>query len=301
MAIEELQLATDRLNMRVLVDGPTDGPLVVLLHGFPELADSWRHQLPALADAGYRAVAPDQRGYGGTDRLGPYGASTLADDVASLIRALGRDSATVVGHDWGGGVAWTFAQRHQAMLERLVVANCPPPSVLAAALLRSPRQLRKSWYMFFFQIPLLPEYVLARDHASFVARSLAGGSFVRGTFSDAELQRYRDAFAQPGAATAAINWYRAAMRQSFRSPLTRRSGTSGASRERIDKPILILWGIEDRFLGRELVEPDRLAPLLATGNAAEIVDIEGAGHFVQNEAPQEFNRELIDWLSATAG
>ncbi|HKP09584.1 MAG TPA: alpha/beta fold hydrolase, partial [Gaiella sp.] len=136
--IETLSLNANGIGFHALADGPADGPLVLCLHGFPELGRSWRHQLPALASAGYRAVAPDLRGYGETELRGPFDLPTLVEDVACLVAALGRERAVVMGHDWGGAVAWSVAARRPSVVERLVVLNCPPPQILARAIVRSP-------------------------------------------------------------------------------------------------------------------------------------------------------------------
>ena len=265
---------------------------MLCLHGFPELGRSWRHQLPALAAAGYRAVAPDLRGYGGTELRGPYDLPTLVDDAAGLVAALGRERAVVVGHDWGGAVAWGLAARRPAVVERLVVLNCPPPEVLARAILRSPAQLRRSWYVLFFQLPWLPERRMAADGAAVVARALVGGAHRRGVWSSHELGAYREAFARPGRAKAAIDWYRAAFRRALRP--RRRSGAL------VSAPTLVLWGVEDRFLERDLVAPERLRHALVEGNLATVVWIDDAGHFVQNEAPERVNAELVRWLGPAA-
>ncbi len=290
--MEHIWIETERLRMHALAEGPADGPLVVLLHGFPELARSWRHQLPALAAAGYRAVAPDQRGYGETDIEGPYDTGTLSHDVVDLVRALGRERATLVGHDWGGAVAWVVARNHPALVERLVAVNCPPPAVLTRALLHSPRQLRRSWYLLFFQVPWLPERRMARDGAAVVARALVGGSHVRAAWTTVEIDAYRAAFARPGRAKAAIDWYRAAFRRSF-VPRRRRS-------KLVSVPTLVLWGVRDRFLGPELVTPAVLATAMTPGNTPEVVLIDEAGHFVQNEAPDRVNQELVRWLASVS-
>lgn len=284
--METVALRANGASFAALADGPAEGPLVLLLHGFPELSRSWQHQLPVLAAAGYRAVAPDLRGYGGSERRGPYDLGTLAADAAGMVTALGRDRAVVVGHDWGGAVAWAVAGRHPEVVERLVVLNCPPASVLARELWRNPRQLRRSAYMLLFQLPWLPEWLLTRDRAAGVARALRGGSHVRSAWPPEELEHYRRAFLQPGAASAALGYYRAALRARPRGPRP----------QPIAAPTLILWGVLDRFLGAETVSRARLAPVLAPGNEPEIVWIEGAGHFVQNEAPEQVNAELLRWL-----
>jgi pimeloyl-ACP methyl ester carboxylesterase len=291
--MESLNLTANGIAFHALADGPSDGPLVLCLHGFPELGRSWRHQLPALAAAGYRVVAPDLRGYGGTELQGPYDLRTLVGDVEALIASLGRRRAIVVGHDWGGAVAWSVAALRPSVVEKLVVLNCPPPHELARAMLRSPSQLLRSWYILFVQLPWLPERRMAENCAEVVARALVGGSHRRGVWSADELAAYRVAFARPGRAKAAIDWYRASFRRSLRPG--RRRGLPP-----VQAPTLVLWGTEDRFLGRELADPGRLRRSLADGNEPTVVWIDDAGHFVQNEAPDRVNDELLLWLGPAA-
>jgi pimeloyl-ACP methyl ester carboxylesterase len=290
--VEELRLEANGARFRAVADGPESAPLVLLLHGFPESSRSWRHQLPALAAAGFRAVAPDLRGYGGSDKHGPYDLETLAGDAAGLVASLGRERATVVGHDWGGAVAWGTAHHAPERVERLVVLNCPHPASMRRELLTNPRQLTRSSYMFFFQLPWLPERALTRDGARQIARALRGGSHVREAWPREELDRAREAFLRPGVASAALGYYRAAAR---RPDIARRL----AARHPITAPTLILWGVHDRFLGEETIRPARLRPYFAPGNEPEIRRIEQAGHFVQNEAPERVNEELVDWLTAS--
>jgi epoxide hydrolase 4 len=287
--IERLTVNANGIRFEAAAAGPEDGPLVLLLHGFPELARSWRHQLPALAASGHRAVAPDLRGYGETERRGPYDPETLASDVAALVWALGRERATVVGHDWGGVIAWAAAARHPDVVERLAVLNAPPLPALAAEVLRNPHQARRSAYIAYFQLPRLPERRLVADDAAFVARALRGGSFVRGIWPDEELRHYRTAFSDRAAAAAALAYYRAAMRRA-------RGERRAARRSPVAAPVLILWGLRDRFLGLRTVAPERLRPLLAPGNAPLLHVHEQAGHFLQNEAPDWVNERLVAWL-----
>jgi len=286
--MEEIRLRANGLSFFALADGPESGPLVLLLHGFPELSRSWRHQLPALAGAGYRAVAPDLRGYGESEKRGPYDLATLTRDVSELVRALGRERAVLVGHDWGGAVAWATAAHHPEVVDRLVAMNCPPPAVLARELLRNPRQILRSWYMFMFQLPLLPEWMLTRRGARAVGRALRGGSHVREAWSREETSPYQAAMLRPGAARAALGYYRAI----FRPWAARWDGRARP----IAAPVLVVWGARDRFLGRETVAEGKLAPHLAAGNRAEVVFLENAGHFVQNEEPLRVNAELLRWL-----
>lgn len=293
MAPRELRLAANGLDFFALEEGPPEGPLVLLLHGFPELSRSWRHQLPALGAAGWRAVAPDMRGYGRSGKGGPYDLRTLARDARELVRALGSERAVVCGHDWGGVVAWGTAVYHPAVVERLVIMNSPHPGVMAEELSRNPRQLRRSLYMLFFQLPWIPEWNLTRNGAAQVARALRGGSAVRQAWPREETDRYRQAFLQPGAARAALGYYRSAFRSWGGA---RRDGRKSP----IAAPTLVLWGALDRFLGRELVDPAKMAPYFAAGNAPEVRFLEEAGHFVQNEAPERVNAALLEWLGAPA-
>lgn len=262
-----------------------EGPLVVLLHGFPEFWYSWRHQIPALVAAGYRVVAPDMRGYNLSDkprgwRL--YGTDHLADDIAGLIRCLGRERAHVVGHDWGAAVAYATAMRHPEVVERLAILNCPHQARTLEAF-RTLKQLRKSWYVFLFQIPRLPERRLLREDFSLAKRILRTDS--PAGFTDEDLERYAEAWAQPGALTAMLDYYRAALRQSPRSAATRLRP--------IEAPTLVIWGMRDRALGSELAEP----PARWVPNA-RIEWIPEATHWVQHDAPERVNELLTEFLGA---
>ena len=288
MSIENVALAANGLRFHALSGGRNDAPLVLLLHGFPESARSWRHQLPALAEAGYHAVAPDLRGYGRTEKHGPFDARTLVADTAALIRALGRERAVIVGHDWGGAVAWMTAHYAPEVLDRLVVLNCPHPASLPGELFRNPRQLARSSYILFFQLPWLPERVLTARRAYAITLALRAGSHVRSAWPREELDRYRDLFLAPRAAGAALGYYRAG----FRGVGTARR----AAREHpVEAPTLVLWGACDPFLGPELIARER-SPWFAPRNRPDIVSIADAGHFVQNEAPERVNEELLGWL-----
>jgi epoxide hydrolase 4 len=261
------------------------GPLVVLLHGFPEFWYAWRHQIPALADAGYRVVAPDLRGYNTSDkppRVRDYRPSVLAQDVADLVVALGARSAAVAGHDWGGGLAWLLAIQHPERIERLVVLNAPHPIRLLKSL-RSPRQLRRSWYMLAFQAPWLPERLMAARDFQALRRALRQQPTRPGAFTAQDIDRYVAAAAQPGALRAAINYYRAAFRA---NPLAQVH-----SLRRVDTPTLIIWGEQDRYLGRELAEPDR-----AWVSDVRVEWIAEASHWVQADAPERVNQLMVDFL-----
>ena len=255
--------------------GPHDGPLVVLLHGFPECWISWRHQLPALAGAGFRAVAPDLRGYGGSDKprgVAAYRVELLARDVTGLISALGRDRADLVGHDWGGHVAWHVAMSHPERVRKLAILNVPHPQQMGRGL-RTARQLRKSWYMYFFQLPLLPEWFMSRRRVRAVFRYTPAR---RDAYDERDIDTI---VAAVGDRTAPIHYYRAAAR--YRSPRW--------------KPVaaetLIIWGERDRWLGSELAEPDRRwVPRFRLERIPE------ATHWVQADAPGHVNELLLSFL-----
>lgn len=260
--------------------GLADAPLVVLLHGFPEFWGSWRHQLRALADAGYWAVAPDMRGYNESDRpedVASYEIEKLTADVAGLVHALGRSSAHVVAHDWGAVVAWQLAQDHADVVEKLAILNVPHPLQMMRGL-RRPKQMKKSWYIFFFQLPRVPERWMAKNDYAALRRLFRDDGF-----SEAEIEPYVEAMKKPGAATAAINYYRAAMRRVFRGSVPKQRV--------IEKPVLVIWGDRDIALGKEMAEPPaRFVP------NARTVHLPDATHWVQNSAPEEVNRLLLEFL-----
>jgi pimeloyl-ACP methyl ester carboxylesterase len=275
----------DLMGLRLHYVEAGEGPLVVLLHGFPEFWYSWRFQIPAFAAAGFRVVAPDMRGYNLSDKpkgVEGYDLERLARDVERLIGALGEEHAVVVGHDWGGIVAWAVAMLHPERVGRLVILNVPHPERFSRGL-RTPRQLLKSSYAFFFQIPWLPERVLrAGDFA--VVRSVFRNDPVRpGTFGEDDIDRYVEALSRPGALTAPINYYRALAR---RAPALARK-----LRRRIEAPVLVIWGQRDLFLVPELARPD---PALVPDVRVE--RLPDASHWVQQDRPERVNALLLEFL-----
>jgi epoxide hydrolase 4 len=260
------------------------GPLVLLLHGFPECWWSWRHQIGPVAAAGFRVVAPDLRGYNLSSTAGPFDLGALSGDVAALLDHLGADRARIVGHDWGGALAWHFASTRGPRCERLVVLNCPHPAVFARALRTSWRQRRRSWYLVAVQIPRLPEWLLTRRDDALVARVIRGAAVDRTHFGREELAPFREAVQRPGVARAMLGWYRAAARQ---RPRSRDVGPPV-----ITVPSLLVWAMEDAALGYDDVVPgtERYVEDL------RIERIEGCGHFVQSERPDEVNRLLTGFL-----
>jgi epoxide hydrolase 4 len=261
------------------------GSLVVLLHGFPEFWYSWRLQIPALAEAGFRVIAPDMRGYNLSEKppgIASYAIERLADDVRGLVHHAGERRAAVVGHDWGGGVAWYTPMRHPELVTKLAVLNAPHPAAFAREI-RSPAQALRSWYMFFFQLPGLPEAGLRAGNFRVLDQTLRRDPVRPDAFSEADIRRYKRAMGRPGALTASINYYRAMIRR----------GPAGVQRlvRRIDVPTLLIWGERDRYLGPKLTEGlDEWVPDL------RVERIPDASHWVQIDAPERVNRLLIDFL-----
>jgi pimeloyl-ACP methyl ester carboxylesterase len=272
---------TNGVTLHVVEAGPREGLPVVLLHGFPEFWYGWRAQLPALAAAGLRLIVPDQRGYNTSSKprgISSYGIERLAADVLGLLDESGERSACVVGHDWGALVGWWLALAHPERVERLAVLNVPHPAVMRRQLATNPRQALRSWYVLLFQLPGLPEALLRRRDFAMLARAVRGGR--RGTCSDADLARYREAWAQPGALRAMVDWYRAAPRVAVR-PLP-------ALRVRV--PTLLLWGARDRFLGLELA-----APSAALCDKGVLHVYEQATHWLQHDEAASVNQRLIEF------
>lgn len=260
------------------------GRLALLLHGFPQHAVSWHNQVPLLAGLGYRVWIANQRGYGGTSRpqrRKDYALEQLTGDIAGLIDASGAASVTLVGHDWGALVAWTFAIRSIRPVARLVIINVPHPLCFRREL-KTCGQRRKSWYVGFFQVPVLPELLLAAGGGSRLAKMLRDGARNRNAFPDEVLENYRANVSAPGAATAMLNWYRAA----GRDVLAARDLAAP-----IETPTLIIWGEQDVALGLPCLDgTDRYVRDL------RIERLPGASHWAQEDAPQEVNRLLRDFL-----
>ncbi|MFO7536979.1 MAG: alpha/beta hydrolase [Chloroflexota bacterium] len=282
--MEHQYVKTNGIQLHVVQAGPVDGPLLILLHGFPEFWSGWRRQIPALVAAGYRVWVPDQRGYNLSDKpagIGSYNLDLLAEDVVGLIEAAGVETAVVIGHDWGANVAWWLAAKQPQRLSKMVVMNVPHWAVMARHLRQSRAQLRKSWYIFFFQLPWLPEALIRRNNWAQAVWALKGSSRP-GTFSETDLEQYRRAWSQPGAMTGMINWYRAIMQKrptSSPNPLIR-------------VPTLLIWGAQDRFLDQEMAQPS--VDLCENGRLALIPE---ATHWVQHEEAEQVNELIITFLN----
>lgn len=281
-----LRVRANQLDFAVATAGSGDR-LVLCLHGFPESAVSWRYQIAPLAQAGYRVWAPDLRGYGKTTRpdgLDAYRLEALIDDVAALIEASNTSKVILIGHDWGGIIAWYYAMRRPNQLDALIILNGPHPACFECEIRRW-RQLRRSWYMAVFQIPWVPEAVLAAGRARMI-----GAIFERMRMSEQYLSNeivslYRRQASEPGALTAMLNYYRAAI------------CGGGAARQRaigypvICVPTLVIWGLNDQALVRQNIDglDDFVADLT-------VVSLEKSGHFVHQDEPQRVTEEILHWL-----
>ncbi len=269
---EEQQISVNGVDLHVVQVGPVEGPLVILLHGFPEFWRSWQHYIQPLAEAGYRVWVPDQRGYNLSSKpqeVAAYALDTLARDITGLMDSAGRERARIIGHDWGGTVAWWLAMRAPQRVERAVIINSVHPLVWMRSLRRSPAQFLRGWYLRFFQLPRVPEAVLQRNNWAALAQVLTGSSR-KGTFTEEGLAQYRAAWSQPGAITGMLNWYRAILKQKL-------EGMDG----RIQVPVELIWGARDAAAGVELAHQS-----IARCEQGHLELIEDATHWVQHEQPE---------------
>ena len=260
-----------------------EGPLIVLLHGFPEFWYGWRQQIAPLAAAGFRVVAPDMRGYNTSSRpedVAAYDTSVLAADIQGLIHERGAETAMLVGHDWGGTAAWVTAMNHPEVVDRLAILNAAHPRKLSEGL-HHPGQLRRSWYFFFFDLPGLPETVVHANNWHFFRHFL---SDARPAFTPEETARYVEAWSQPGAATGMINYYRS----SVRTPPKK----AEAALRPIKAPTLVIWGERDRYLSPDLAEPHKDD----VPNLAGVERLPDASHWVHHDASERVTQLLTEFF-----
>jgi pimeloyl-ACP methyl ester carboxylesterase len=260
-----------------------EGPLVVLLHGFPEFWYGWRLQIKPLAEAGFRVVAPDMRGYNLSSRpksVKAYETDRLTADIHGLIQECGVKSAQLVGHDWGGSVAWATAMNYPEVVDRLAILNAAHPRKLSQGL-HHPSQLRKSWYFFFFNLPDLPESVVRADHWHFFRHFLHDA---RPAYTPEEIERYIEAWSQPGAAKGMINYYRSSVRTSPKK--------AEAALRPISAPTLVIWGEGDHYLGPELAEPEHDD----VPNLDRVERLPDASHWVHHDEAERVTQLLTDFF-----
>jgi epoxide hydrolase 4 len=283
--IEHQQIKTNGITLHVAETGPKDGPLLFLLHGYPEFWYGWHNQIDSLVNAGYHVIVPDQRGYNLSDKprgVSAYNSDQMAADLIGLMDAFGSEKAIIVGHDWGAVVTWWTAIRYPERLNRIVIMNGPHPQVFLKMIRKNPRQMLRSLYFFFFQLPWLPEFLMTRNNGTLMAKLLKI-SARHGTFSDAEIDAYKRAWSQPGAITAMLNWYRAAFQtQPTRPP----------ANQRVSVPTLVIWGMKDIALVPELAQES-----IEMCDNGQLVRLEQAGHFVQHEEPERVNDLLREFLT----
>jgi pimeloyl-ACP methyl ester carboxylesterase len=287
-------------GIRLHVAETGDGPLVLLLHGFAEFWWSWRHQLTALAEAGFRVAAVDLRGYGDSDKPPRgYDAWTLAGDVAGLVKSLGEDKAHLVGHAWGGLLAWTVGAMHPRVVHSVTAIAAPHPMALRSQIRRSAlrrrdrNQARALGHVFRAQVPLLPERWLTRDGAATVGTLLTNFSGPQWTESaefDGVVAKYRNAMLVTGVAHSSLEYYRWALRAQLRGEGRR---YAEAMRRRLNAPVLQLRGALDPCILAPAVEAS--APWAARGH--RLITVDGVGHYPHQEAPAATSKAIVDFLS----
>lgn len=253
------------------------GRLILFLHGFPEFWYSWKKVFPYL-EQHFCLVAIDMKGYGDTDRplqVNAYNYKVIAAEILEIINCLSTEKIYLIGHDWGGGIAWEIAKLYPEKIEKLIVINCPPPSVLLRSIFTNLKQFKMSWYIFFFQLPYIPEWWLHRQLKTFFWRAMKGWSINKAAFEDVDIAQYENAFKERQHFTGPINYYRAAFRSIFDSDFR--------SFSKIKVSTLIIWADEDRALGKWLL--DDIEPYFDSG--LEIKHIKNCSHWVQQEQPEE--------------
>jgi len=280
--VETIFFQNSDVRVHAMAAGPKDGPVVVLLHGFPEFWYGWRRQIEPLAVAGFRVIVPDQRGYNLSNKpsgLSAYALTVLVSDVIAIADQLGQEKIFLAGHDWGAAVAWSTTLLHPQRIAKLVVLNVPHPSVMRKFISTRPRQMLRSWYMFFFQLPWLPEAVFSAFNFRIGVRALLHSSRP-GTFTTGDLAQYRAAWSQPGALTGMINWYRALFRARVKFP-----------DKTVRVPTRILWGARDAFLLAEMAHES-----LSYCTNAELFTFADATHWLQHEEATRVSELLVDFF-----
>lgn len=283
MELEHSHIETNGIKLHVVQAGPKSGVPVVLLHGFPEFWYGWRNQIPALVEAGCRVIVPDQRGYNLSDKpkgVKNYRVEELVKDIIGLIDALEYEKVNLVGHDWGAVVAWTLAILHPERLHKLGIMNVPHPAVMRRFLTRDLEQMRRSWYVFFFQLPWFPERFMSADDWRGAVSALRGSGKVH-TFTKADVAKYKEAWSQPGAMTSMLNWYRAVIRHMPKLP----------SDPRVKVRTLMMWGVKDFALSHRMARPSM--DYVDEGN---LIFFPEATHWVQHDEAEEVNHYLIDFI-----
>ncbi|MDV3000156.1 MAG: Soluble epoxide hydrolase [Chroococcopsis gigantea SAG 12.99] len=275
-------ITTNGINLHYITKGR--GKLILFLHGFPEFWYSWRHQMKEFGKD-YHVVALDLRGYNKSDKppaVKDYSMSQLLLDVKGTIEALGYDRCILVGHDWGGAIAWNFAYQYPRLLEKLIILNLPHPALFRKGL-TTPAQLLRSWYIFFFQLPYLPELLIEFNKYQLIADAFLGMAIDKSAFTDEDIGAYKESASQPGALTAMVNYYR----NIFDSGVLNGPGID----RQLDIPTLMIWGENDSALGKELTYgTEKYVPDIT------IKYIPDCSHWVQQEQPRLVNQYIREFL-----
>ena len=284
MGIQEHKyIKTNGIKLHVVQQGPQEGQLVILLHGFPEFWYGWSKQMSELANQGFRVWVPDQRGYNLSDKpkkVSDYRIDHLTADIAGLIKASGKEKVILIGHDWGGIVAWRVAREYPELLHKLIVLNAPHEMAMSKQLFQHPLQILKSSYIAFFQIRGVPERLFGMFDWKIMKKALVSSS-QEGTFSKEDFRAYRTAWSQPGAMRSMINWYRALAMNPINSAVP----------SSVLVPTFLIWGAKDQFLGHELAS--RSLEFCENGQGVLLGE---ATHWVHHEEPEQVNKLNVDFI-----
>lgn len=282
MQFKSNYIQLDKVKLHYIEEGSGD-KVIFLLHGWPEFWYSWRFQIPALVEAGFRVFAPDLRGFNLSDKpktLEAYSLENVGKDIVQFIEKLDIKKAHIVGHDWGGALAWHLGLHYPEKVEKLAVLNSPYPAIFYKHLRSNPSQLFKSWYMLFFQIPVLPEFLLKLNLSFFFKKALRDWAYNKAAFSDEVIDKFVEAYSQENAMKSSINYYRAGLR------------FSSAKKEKgrkIQSPTLLIWGENDKALGKDLT----IGTENYINNTFELKFIPQCSHWVQQDAPDLVNKYLV--------
>ena len=285
--LESRVLHINGIALHVVLAGPPSGKPLIFLHGFPEFWFAWRGQIDHFVSSGYRVIIPDQRGYNLSDKpagIANYSIDLLARDVVGVLDNVGGPKAFVVGHDWGAAVSWYLAARYSDRIHRTAMLSVPHPRVFIKNLIMNPTQLRKSWYMFLFQLPWLPEFIVRRRDWALLVRALQDTS-APGLFSDSDFEQYKESWARKGALTAMLNSYRAALLGPSKLALDRESS-------RVKLPVLLIWGKNDQFAVEAMARES-----LQYCDNGHLEFFESATHWVQHEEAANVNDLLSQFFA----
>ncbi|MBC5773669.1 alpha/beta hydrolase [Pontibacter sp. KCTC 32443] len=281
MDLEHMYFHLPDVTLHAATAGDKAGQVLVFLHGFPEYWYGWHKQLSFFASQGYHIVAPDQRGYNLSSKpkeVKDYMLEKLTADIIGLIQQLGREKVVLIGHDWGGVVAWAMGMHFPHLLDKLILLNIPHPDVMQHYLRHSPRQMLKSWYAAAFQVPVLPEVVLQALNYKLLAHAMTSTAH-SSTFAKEDLAAYRQAWRKPGALTGMLNWYRA-----FKYSRLRLNQT-------VEVPTLLIWGEKDAVLDAHMARQS-----IGRCLNGKLVFLEEATHWLHHEQPEKVNLQILSFL-----